>query len=347
MGAALALGLRHSRSSDPLPPGRPHCCQCFANQESLSNLSLSDPLAAGQQLTLAAAALTPAVVLRLRSGWGHCWPWLGRSPPGWDAAQCCTASDPALRPAPLTLILLQLLRIVGPGRRLVGWYRAIAGPRTRPSQRLAQPGGLECLGHLPLAWHLCSLGAPELDLLHCSFARDVARHRRLPQPGAQSSPGRPHRQAGRSEYGAGHRPAGADCAGPGVLGDSAALRDKHDGHGRFTPGGRWSPCSIWWPAIFFRWRGWLRSSSSGGCTIPTLRRSARRFIMAKAPVPLPCWQTEFPEQVASPALAYARKPEKLERGYLLDRHPGFWQPIYPTHRPPHTRAECLLGRPTL
>ena len=94
------------------------------NQESLSNLSLSDPLGAGQQLTAAAAALTPPWCGRL-SGWGHCWPWRGRSRPGWDAAQCCSVSTRHLRPAPLTLILLQLLRIAALVAVCVGWYRAI------------------------------------------------------------------------------------------------------------------------------------------------------------------------------------------------------------------------------
>jgi hypothetical protein len=94
------------------------------NQESFSNLSLSDPLAAGQQLTAAAAALSPLV---LRAAL-----WLGPMlAVAWAAASGLGRSavlrrlDPALRPAPLTLILLQLLRIVALVAVCVGWYRAI------------------------------------------------------------------------------------------------------------------------------------------------------------------------------------------------------------------------------
>ena len=41
--------------------------------------------------------------------------------------------DPALRPAPLTLILLQLLRIAALAAVCVGWYRAIGWAADRPS----------------------------------------------------------------------------------------------------------------------------------------------------------------------------------------------------------------------
>jgi hypothetical protein len=94
------------------------------NQESLSNLSLSDPLGAGQQLTVAAATLTPtlmraalwllpllAVAWAIASG-------LGRS-------AVLRRLDPALRASRLTLILLQLLRIAALVAVCVGWYRAI------------------------------------------------------------------------------------------------------------------------------------------------------------------------------------------------------------------------------
>jgi hypothetical protein len=94
------------------------------NQESFSNLSLSDPLAAGQQLTVTAAALTPPL---LRAAL-----WLGPLlAVAWAVASGLGRSavlqrlDPALRPAPFTLILLQLLRIAALVAVSVGWYRAI------------------------------------------------------------------------------------------------------------------------------------------------------------------------------------------------------------------------------
>ena len=61
------------------------------DQESLSGLSLSDPLAgwtaadASQPRPLSAAVGTPP------SGWDRCWPWPGRLRPGWAATQCCSA----------------------------------------------------------------------------------------------------------------------------------------------------------------------------------------------------------------------------------------------------------------
>ena len=73
------------------------------NQESLSNLSLSDPLAAGQQLTVAAATITPFLVRAAL--------WLGPLlAVAWAVASGLGRSavlqrlDPALRSAPLTLI---------------------------------------------------------------------------------------------------------------------------------------------------------------------------------------------------------------------------------------------------
>jgi hypothetical protein len=95
------------------------------NQESLSSLSLSDPLGAGQQLTVAAAALAPPLVRAAL--------WLGPLlAVAWAVASGLGRSavlqqlDPALRPAPWTLILLQLLRISALVAVCVGWYRAIS-----------------------------------------------------------------------------------------------------------------------------------------------------------------------------------------------------------------------------
>jgi hypothetical protein len=89
-----------------------------------SAFSLSDPLQAGQQLATAAAALTPAVV-RVALWLG---PLLGVS---WAIASGLGRNavlkrlDPALRPAPLALILLQLLRMVALVSVCLGWYSAV------------------------------------------------------------------------------------------------------------------------------------------------------------------------------------------------------------------------------
>ena len=94
------------------------------NQESFSNLSLSDPLAAGQQLTAAAAALSP-LVLRAALWWGPILAVAWAAASGLGRSAVLQRLDPALRPAPLTLILLQLLRISALVAVCVGWYRAI------------------------------------------------------------------------------------------------------------------------------------------------------------------------------------------------------------------------------
>jgi hypothetical protein len=94
------------------------------SQESLSNLSLSDPLGAGQQLTAAAAALTPHLV-RAALWLGPCLAVAWAVASGLGRSAVLRRLDPALRPAPLTLILLQLLRIATLAAVCVGWYRAI------------------------------------------------------------------------------------------------------------------------------------------------------------------------------------------------------------------------------
>jgi hypothetical protein len=94
------------------------------SQESLSSLSLSDPLAAGQQLTVAAAAISPLVVRT--AGWlGPLLVVAWAFASGLGRSVVLQRLDPALRPAPLTLILLQLLRIAALLTVCLGWYRAI------------------------------------------------------------------------------------------------------------------------------------------------------------------------------------------------------------------------------
>jgi hypothetical protein len=90
-----------------------------------ANLSLSDPLAAGQQITATAAALSPAVMRAAR------WlvPLLAIA---WSVASGLGRNavlhrlDPSLRPAPLTLTILQLLRIMALGAACVGWFYAVS-----------------------------------------------------------------------------------------------------------------------------------------------------------------------------------------------------------------------------
>jgi hypothetical protein len=92
--------------------------------EGLSSISLSDPVQAGQQLTLAASALSP----RLE----HAALWIGpllilawAVVSGLGRTAVLQRLDAALRPAPVTLILLQLLRMTALAAVCVGWYRAI------------------------------------------------------------------------------------------------------------------------------------------------------------------------------------------------------------------------------
>jgi hypothetical protein len=91
---------------------------------SLSGLFPTDPAQAGQQLAMAAAAIKPGVervALWLGPLLGIAWAvasGLGRS-------VLLKRLDPELRPAPLTLILLQLLRMAALVAAFLGWYGAI------------------------------------------------------------------------------------------------------------------------------------------------------------------------------------------------------------------------------
>jgi hypothetical protein len=92
--------------------------------EGLSSISLNDPEQAGQQLTLAAAALSPRVE--------HTALWMGpllilawAVISGLGRTAVLKRLDPALRPEPLALILLQLLRMTALVAVCLGWYRAI------------------------------------------------------------------------------------------------------------------------------------------------------------------------------------------------------------------------------
>jgi hypothetical protein len=93
-------------------------------QGGIFDFSLSDPFQAAPQLTAAAAALAPAVRRvalwlgpLLAVGWAIV-SGLGRT-------AVLTRLDASLRPVPLILILLQLLRVLALAAACVGWYRAI------------------------------------------------------------------------------------------------------------------------------------------------------------------------------------------------------------------------------
>jgi hypothetical protein len=93
-------------------------------QEGLSGISLNDPVQAGQQLTVAATALTPAVVrtaLWLAPLLAIAWALVS----GLGRNAVLQRLDPALRPAPFTLIALQLLRIAALAAACLGWFRTI------------------------------------------------------------------------------------------------------------------------------------------------------------------------------------------------------------------------------
>ena len=107
--------------------------------------------------------------------------------------------------------------------------------------------------------------------------------------------------------------------------------------------GHWSRCSTWSPAISSRSQGWPPSSNSGGSTILTRNRDSSR----SQHIPASKCRRSKGQRRFFPSLPTEANPEKLERGYFLDRHPGFRQPIHTTHRPPHTRAERLLRGPSL
>ena len=116
---------------------------------------------------------------RLPCGWGLCY-WLsrGRLHPGWAAAQCSQRLDPSLRLALRgALVVLQLLRIVGPGRLCCVGRVPLhhLGGRCDTQRCRSQPGGSGVHGNLPLAWHFYFLGAAELGFLHRALAGAAAK----------------------------------------------------------------------------------------------------------------------------------------------------------------------------
>jgi hypothetical protein len=104
--------------------GRTIAAAVALSPESLSNFSLSDPMGTGQQLTAAAAALAP-LLLRTALWLGPLLMVVWAIVSGLGRSAVLQRLDPTLRPAPVTLILLQLLRISALVAVCVGWYRAI------------------------------------------------------------------------------------------------------------------------------------------------------------------------------------------------------------------------------
>jgi hypothetical protein len=91
---------------------------------SLTGLSPTDPAQAGQQVAMAAAAIKPGVErVALWLGPLLAIAWAVAS--GLGRSALLRHLDPELRPAPLTLILLQLLRMAALVAACLGWYRGI------------------------------------------------------------------------------------------------------------------------------------------------------------------------------------------------------------------------------
>ena len=89
-----------------------------------SAISLNDPIEAGQQLAMAATAIQPEVERAIA--------WLGpllavawAIASGLGRSAVLKGIDPRMRPAPFTLIVLQLLRMAALVTVCLGWYRAL------------------------------------------------------------------------------------------------------------------------------------------------------------------------------------------------------------------------------
>ncbi len=96
----------------------------IAGHVNLSGLSLNDPLQAGQQLAIAAAAIMPEVERVL--GWlGPLLAVAWAIASGLGRSRVLQRIYPRLRPAPFTLIVLQLLRMAALVAVCLGWYRAL------------------------------------------------------------------------------------------------------------------------------------------------------------------------------------------------------------------------------
>ncbi len=92
--------------------------------ESFAGLSLSDPMQAAQQLTvLASTVVDPVVRTALWLGPLLAASWAILS--GLGRSALLQRLDPAMRPAPFSLVALQLLRITALVLVSLGWYKAV------------------------------------------------------------------------------------------------------------------------------------------------------------------------------------------------------------------------------
>ena len=89
-----------------------------------SAISLNDPLQAGQQLAIAAAAIKPDVE-RLIAWLGPLLAVAWAIASGLGRSALLRRIDPRMRPAPFTLMVLQLLRMAALVTVCLGWYRAL------------------------------------------------------------------------------------------------------------------------------------------------------------------------------------------------------------------------------
>jgi hypothetical protein len=96
----------------------------MAGHVNLSGLSLNDPLQAGQQLAMAAAAIKPEVTRVI--GWlGPLLAIAWAIASGLGRSAVLQRIDPRMHPAPFTLIVLQLLRMAALVTVWLSWYCAL------------------------------------------------------------------------------------------------------------------------------------------------------------------------------------------------------------------------------
>jgi len=101
-----------------------HQAMRIAGHGNLSGLSLNDPLQAGQQLAIAAAAIKPDVE-RLIAWLGPLLAVAWAIASGLGRSAVLQRIDPRMHPAPFTLIVLQLLRMAALVTVWLGWYCAL------------------------------------------------------------------------------------------------------------------------------------------------------------------------------------------------------------------------------
>ena len=238
-----------------------------AAHTGIDDFSLQQPMVAAQIVRTSYHAILPAtldlarwVVPLLMVGWAIA-SGLGR-------AFVLRSLAPQSRWRPVSLMLLQLLRIVALALTVYVWFAMVRWAAARDIFRVA--AGTEPNMVAFAAWLIClSLGsfivwALWSWVLSIAGVLIVVEDRSLPSALAASrAAGAADHEARRGEPGAGHCQAGADRARHGLLGDSAALRSADERDALSTSGGPRSASGIWQYRISSRSPGWRRSSSSG------------------------------------------------------------------------------------